>query len=188
MSKKTPETAKLNNGLPLESASDEAFTELEQLRLIVFGQAKAELESKIDALQQDVRHDIDILSSQINLRFADLNDNIQKQHAALTASIESLTTIQLEDKNVLIEHTKALESQLSSQIEMTENAGKDDADQIHKRIDDEVAKLEAGLDNTMQELLAQLEQVSKKLSSSKTDRKSLAQMLANMASNLEEDA
>ena len=186
MANNTPESPQAS--VSIESASNEALTELEQLRLIVFGQARAELESKIDALQMRLSDEMDMLQSQINTRFTDLGQTIEEQHKALKLSIQQLNDVQVEDKNTLEDANKLLESSLVSQIEMAENAGKDDAETIHKRIDQEVTKLETGLENTMQELLAQLEQVSKELSSSKTDRKTLAQMLSNMASNLEEDS
>ncbi len=185
MTKHTPEQT--SESLPVESASNESFNELEQLRLIVFGQAKQALETKIEALQQRLSEEMDMMQSQINQRFSDLTQSIESQHTALNGRLDELNNLQSEDKATLIEANQSMQAALSSQIELAENAGKDDADLIHKRIDNEVAKLESGIDTSMQDLLAQLEQVSKELSSSKTDRKTLAQMLANMASNLEED-
>lgn len=169
--------------LPVGSASNDAFSELEQLRLLVFGQAKQQLDQRIDELQQRVSDELDMQQKQFNERFSEMSTHIEQQHQAVLANLAELNNTQETDKAELIEANKTL----SSQLEMTENASKDDFVAMQKRIDHEVNQLESGLDKAKHEILAQLEQVTKELSGSKTDRKKLALLLANMASNLDAD-
>jgi acetyl-CoA carboxylase alpha subunit len=175
--------ANKKSAVNVESASNDAFGELEQLRLIVFGQAKAELETKIELLQEKLSADISDMSKQFSNNMNDLHQNMDTQFKAISAAIADVDSSREADKAALDD----ADSLLSSQLEMAENAGKDDADQIHKRIDEEVSKLETTVDTSMQNILEQLERVTNDLTSSKTDRKTLAQLLATMANNLDAD-
>ena len=76
---------------------------------------------------------------------------------------------------------------LSSELEMSDAAGKQDSDELHNRVDKEVAQLTEKYDARFAEALERLDQVTKELSSTKTDRKTLAKLLATMAVNLETD-
>jgi len=166
-----------------DTASNDAFGELEQLRLIVFGQAKVELEAKIDSLQQNLSAEIVEMSAQFSANLSDLHKNMDAQFKALSNAISDVDSSR-EANKVALDETNSV---LSSQLEMAENASKDDSDLIHKRIDEEVNKLESTVDASMHDILAQLERVTTELTSSKTDRKTLAQLLATMASNLDAD-
>lgn len=167
-----------------ENASNEAFSELEQLRLIVFGQAKVELESKIESLHQQLSTDISDMSKQFTDSLNDLHNNMDLQFKALSVSIADVDSKREANKTSLDEANAIL----ASQLEMAENGSKDDSDLLHKRIDEEVSKLETKVDASMHDILAQLERVTTDLTSSKTDRKTLAQLLATMASNLDADS
>lgn len=76
---------------------------------------------------------------------------------------------------------------LSSELEMSDAAGKQDSDELYNRVDKEVAQLTEKYDARFAEVLERLDQVTKELSSTKTDRKTLAKLLATMAVNLETD-
>ena len=175
--------ANKKSAVTVESASNDAFGELEQLRLIVFGQAKAELETKIELLQENLSADITDMNKQFTNSLNDLHQNMDTQFKALSVAIADVDSSREANKAALDD----TDSLLASQLEMAENAGKDDADRIHKRIDEEVNKLETTVDASMQNILEQLERVTTDLTSSKTDRKTLAQLLATMASNLDAD-
>lgn len=174
MAKKVPPST-------LAEASNDSLTEIDQLRQLVFGQAKIELDKKIDDLSQSLSSDIDMLQSQFNERFNAMSEQLKQQHEATLAIIEQTQHTQDDNKAELIEANK----QLHSQLEMAENAGRDDAEAIHKRIDSEVSQLDASLQQGLQEMLECLDKVTKELSSSKTDRKKLARLLSTMATDLE---
>jgi len=175
--------ASSSDHLSSKTASNEAFNELEQLRLLVFGQAKQQLDSRIDALQSQLNEDVNMLQAQFNQRITALDEKLAEQHEQLVSQINDLANIQENDKTELVQS----HASLSSQLEMAENASKDDSSFIHKRIDDEVSKLENEVSKATQDLLNKLEQVTKELSGSKTDRKKLALLLSTMASNLDAD-
>ena len=162
-------------------ASNDSLTEIDQLRQLVFGQAKLELDHKIDALSQRLSTELDMLQTQFNERMVELSEQLKQQHESTLRAIEDTQNTQEDNKAELIEQNKLLQSQL----EMAENAGRDDTDALHKRIDSEVSQLDTNLQQGLQEMLERLDNVSKELSNSKTDRKTLAQLLATMATDLE---
>lgn len=175
--------APTSDKLSSKTASNEAFNELEQLRLLVFGQAKQQLDARIDALQTQLQEETNMLQTQFNQRITALDEKLAEQHQQVIAQINDLANVQESDKSELVQS----HANLSSQLEMAENASKDDSSYIHKRIDDEVSKLEKEVDKATQDILLKLEQVTKELSGSKTDRKKLALLLSTMASNLDAD-
>ena len=173
--------------ITVSAASNDAFSELEQLRLIVFGQAKAELDERIDALQNQLTNDINAVNEQFQSRMENLQSKIEEQFAKVNTTISELDHTRENDKQNNLLALEQAQQHINSQLEMTENAGKDETDALHKRVDDEVAKLETNVEESVQDLLQKLDKVSKELSNTKTDRKTLAMLLANMASNLDAD-
>lgn len=165
----------------MTKASNDFLTEMDQLRQLVFGQAKLELEQKIDTLEQRLVQEVEALQAQLNERTNELSEQLKQQHQATLTAIEQTQSIQADDKAEFIEANK----QLLSQLEMAENANRDDAEALHKRLDAELAQLDKTVQQNLEEVLARLEQVTKDLSHSKTDRRTLAQLLATMATDLE---
>ena len=108
MTKHTPDQT--SETFPVESASNESFNELEQLRLIVFGQAKQALETKIEALQHRLSEEMDMMQTQINQRFSELTQNIESQHSALNERLDGLSSLQSEDKASLIEANQSMQA------------------------------------------------------------------------------
>ncbi|MEP0354229.1 MAG: hypothetical protein ABJH06_13470 [Paraglaciecola sp.] len=156
-------------------------SELDSLRDIVFGAAKNEIELRISALEQHTQ------------------DSFKKMELLVETNTKSLHTSmqdgfnQLEDKLALADQGQEQKSaelnayadKISSELEMAETNNKQEADELHKRIDSEVNELTVKFNHQLEEALAKLTQVSSELNSSKTDRKTLAKLLATVASNLE---
>lgn len=166
-----------------ESISSDADNELEQLRNLVFGKAKQQLEQRIEDLNHSFTKGLSTLHSELDESLADLHAKLEQQHKTTLLALTQLENTHSTDKS---EWQKAIEI-LNSQIEMAENTANDEANNIHKRIDGEVTQLESSLQKTTQDLMAHLDKVSKELSGSKTDRKKLASLLANVVSNLNAD-
>ncbi|GLR71839.1 hypothetical protein [Agaribacter marinus] len=164
-------------------ASNDALGDLEQLRMIVFGAAKQELDEKIDALNQRLSDEMQQIQTQISLQFSDMQKNIAENQQILLSKLNDTDNTQDTNQQKLIEITE----RLNSQIEMAENAGRDEAKNLHARMDNEVNALQADLADAVERLMTKLDAVSKDLTSSKTDRKTLAQLLANVATNLDAD-
>ena len=85
--------ANKKSAVTVDSASNDAFGELEQLRLIVFGQAKAELETKIELLQEKLSADISDMSKQFSNNMNDLHQNMDTQFKALSVAIADVTAV-----------------------------------------------------------------------------------------------
>ncbi len=160
-----------------------ALTELESLRQIVFGAAKSDIEQRISALEQHTE------------------DSFNKMQLTLEKNTQSLQTTmregfnQLEDKLALAsqgQDEKATElntyaDKISSELEMAEANSKQENDDLHDRLDKEIQTLTVKFTEQLNQALDKLTQVSNQLNSSKTDRKTLAKLLATVASNLETD-
>ena len=169
--------------VPVKPASNDAFSELEQLRLLVFGQAKQQLDNRIDELNHRLRDDIEKQQNQFNKKLNEINAKLDEQHQTILSALADLGSVQEADKTELLQAN----NELISQLEMADNASRDESVLMHKRIDEEVSALESNLSKTTQDIVLQLEKVTKELSGSKTDRKKLALLLANVASNLDAD-
>jgi replicative superfamily II helicase len=166
-----------------ETAGAPATSELDQLRNIVFGVAKAGLEENLRQLEQSMlqtfqKTEQDFANRLKNLH-AELDDKLSNLDDKLTKVDQSH-----DDKSAEI---SAYADKISSELEMAEAANKQDSDEIHSRIDQEIASLSKKFTTQLSEALAQLNQVSSELNASKTDRKTLAKLLATVASNLETD-
>lgn len=159
------------------------LTELESLREIVFGAAKSDIERRISALEQ---HTDD--------KFKKMQLTLEKNTQSLQTSIQDGFN-QLEDKLALAnqgQDEKAAElntyaDKISSELEMAEANNKQENDDLHERLDKEINTLTIKFTDQLNQALEKLTLVSKELNSSKTDRKTLAKLLAAVASNLETD-
>ncbi|WP_293745658.1 hypothetical protein [uncultured Paraglaciecola sp.] len=82
-------------------------------------------------------------------------------------------------------HTYA--DKISSELEMAEANSKQENDELHDRLDKEIKSLTVKFTDQLNQALEKLTQMSSDLNSTKTDRKTLAKLLATVASNLETD-
>lgn len=158
-------------------------SELDTLRDIVFGAAKAEIDERINQLEQTM------LNS-----FKQSEQSLVKHVEQINVSIED-NVHKLEDNLAKVDQQQETRSselnayadKLASELEMSDASGKQDADELHARIDKEVKALTEKYDARFAEALEKLNQVTNELGSTKTDRKTLAKLLATVASNLETD-
>jgi hypothetical protein len=160
-----------------------ALTDLESLRNIIFGAAKSDIELRISALEQHTE------------------DSFKKMQLVIEKNTQSLQVTmresfnQLEDKLALADQghdEKAAElniyaDKISSELEMAEANNKQENDDLHNRLDKEISTLTIKFTEQLNQALEKLTQVSSELNSSKTDRKTLAKLLATVASNLATD-
>ncbi|WP_395338108.1 hypothetical protein PN836_010655 [Ningiella sp. W23] len=174
---------KKSSGSVSPQASNDAFSDLEQLRLIVFGQAKQALEDKIDALNQRVSDEMNMLQEQVNQRHSELLEKLAENHSTLLQKLNELDEQQQSDKSDLSESIASV----ASELEMADNASKDDSQALHKRIDQEVDDIQDALNKAVAQLSEKLDTMNNNLATSKTDRKILAKLLANVATNLDAD-
>ncbi|MCU4675695.1 hypothetical protein N7931_08630 [Catenovulum sp. 2E275] len=165
------------------SHTPSAVDELTQLRQIVFGQAQAELEQKIANLQTSLDKGFSSLSADINHRFQKLNEQIDQNFAAMEDRIQYVDK-QHEDKSDNI-HTEL--NNLAAEHEMFAASTEKNLEQLNNELDKEANQLKDNFSHELEALKQQLNKVSAELSSSKTDRKTLANLLSTMANNLQDD-
>lgn len=159
-------------------------SELGTLRDIVFGAAKADIEQDISLLEQrTLEHfkkvEMQHASSMKNLQTA-MEDGFHKLADQLANGEQSQ-----DQKNGEL---TVYADKISSELEMAEANSKQENDELHERLDKEIKNLTVKFTAQLNQALEKLTQVSSELNSSKTDRKTLAKLLATVASNLETDA
>ncbi len=174
---------KLNKTDSDMQSSGASKSELEQLRFIVFGAAEESIENRIDAVHSELTKAIHVFKEQQIKQFSEMQIQFE---SALNALDKKLQNIDSHHENNHSDMVKANEM-LNSAIEMAESSGKDDAEALHERIDKEMAALSANFDFKYAEAMEKLSKVTHELTDTKTDRKTLARLLATMASNLETD-
>ncbi|SEL76319.1 hypothetical protein SAMN05216262_12112 [Colwellia chukchiensis] len=158
--------------------------ELTQLRQIVFGVAEQELSQQIATTHASLEQALKQQQLDFNERLAKMQDNIVQQIDKLEQKLLHV------DKSH--EQTEAImqkdPADLSSEHEMFATTTQQDFKQIEQALDHESQTLSQTFNQQLEQLKTHLDAVSKELSSSKTDRKTLAKLLATMATNLEDDA
>ncbi|MEP1447939.1 MAG: hypothetical protein ABJK37_17690 [Paraglaciecola sp.] len=173
-----------NTNEPSASSADSVeLTELESLRHIVFGAAQKDIEQRIFALEQQTKDSFKLMQQS-------MEQNTQTLQNAMRDGFN-----QLEDKLAIADQgqeAKASElhsyaDKISSELEMAEANSKQENDELHNRLDKEISALTVKFTNQLNQALEKLTQMSSELNSTKTDRKTLAKLLATVASNLETD-
>lgn len=156
-------------------------SELAQLRHIVFGEAQADLEYQLDTLRQEMQAGFEqltqALQQQMEQMQAALEDNVHQLDDRI-AGVDQL----YEEKTASLDDTT---NKLADEIEMTDANSNQQDEALHKRLDKEVQQLSDEFTRKHNHTLELLNQVKKELTSSKTDRKTLAHLLSSMASDLE---
>ncbi|GAA0859591.1 hypothetical protein [Aliiglaciecola litoralis] len=158
-------------------------SDLTTLRQIIYGAAKEELEKRVAELERRMEDSFQRAEATVNKQVQELTSAMKKGLEVLTEKVDSVDKHH-DDKNTEL-FTYA--DKLSSEMEMSDTNSRQDVDQLHTRLDSEVAQLTEKYDARFAEALDRLDQVTRELSSTKTDRKTLARLLATMAVNLESD-
>lgn len=166
-----------------EVPQPDATSELTQLRKIVFGAAEQRLVEQItltrEQLQSSLKDQEDLLSGQIK----SLGETVEQHFTTLTKKIDEVDN-QHNDNHQ--QHSQQLSS-LNSELEMLAASSQDELKELEASVERENQRLSSHFTEQLEQLKTYLEDVSKELSSSKTDRKTLAKLLAAMATNLEDD-
>lgn len=157
--------------------------ELDQLRQIVFGAAEQQLKQQISSTRSDIEHALSKQNSSFNDRLAHMQESINQRFSNLEQQLQ-LADKSHDDNEIKLEKNLA---SLSSEHEMFASATQQDFKNIEQALDNESQSLTRNFNDQLEQLKTHLESVSNELTSSKTDRKTLAKLLATMATNLEDD-
>jgi hypothetical protein len=176
-------SAKPNKAESNTEKEDPALAELEQLRFIVFGEAKKSIETRIESIHKELSNAINVLREHQIKQASEMQAQFESSLEALDKKLQNVDTHHEENHSTVIKANEIL----NSHLEIAESAGKDDADALHDRIDKEMAAITATFDSKYAEAMEKLAKVTHELTDTKTDRKTLARLLATMATNLETD-
>lgn len=166
------------------TAEEKPIDELAQLRSIVFGTAETRLIDKIAILRSDMEKSIESLDQHLSKKISELKQSVEHKFGEIDKRLSFIDKTH-DDNEANIQ--KSL-NDLYSEHEMFASATEQDFKEVNQSLDSESNNLSNNFDQQLKQLHIHLEQVSNELSSSKTDRKTLANLLATMASNLENDA
>lgn len=176
----------MSNNKNKEKAPQEpvnSIGELDQLRQIVFGDAQQQLISQIATLRSDMNNALNEQDKKISLHLDKMQADISQQLDNLDKQLSFVDKAHDDNESRLEkEHIS-----LASEYEMFAATTQQDFKNIEESLNNESATLSNGFNKQLEQLKNHLEVVSKELSSSKTDRKTLAKLLATMATNLEAD-
>jgi len=160
-----------------------AIDELAQLKEILFGQSNRAFRADLENLEARVNESFSKLNQKIENQFSDTRKLIEDQIHDLSTRLEHANT---SNANVQ-SHLQSTTDKLQSELEIAETTAKNDNDALEAHVVKELESLESLLSSRHRELLERLQQVTSELSDTKTDRKTLANLLSTMASNLTTD-
>ncbi|MDN4500818.1 hypothetical protein QX776_00235 [Alteromonadaceae bacterium BrNp21-10] len=165
------------------STTSSATEELSQLRKIVFGEAKQGLEQQLANLQRSLDQGLSSLHAEFSDKLQKFQDDTDKRFAEAEDRLQYVDK-QHDDKED--ELHKALNN-LGAEHDSFSIATDKNLQQLNDALDNESSRLSEHFEQQISALKSELEKVSNELHSSKTDRKTLAKLLATMATNLEDD-
>ena len=173
-----------NKNTKKEPQQNEApVDELDQLRQIVFGVAEQQLKKQIALTRSDLEHALNTQSINFTQRLDKMQENINQRFSDIERQIQHLDKTH-DDNELVIQKDLA---NLASEHEMFATSTQQDFKTMEQSLDSGSQTLTHNFNEQLEQLKTHLESVSKELSSSKTDRKTLAKLLATMATNLEDD-
>ncbi|MDO6568194.1 hypothetical protein Q4561_14065 [Alteromonas sp. 1_MG-2023] len=167
----------------VEAEVPQAADELTQLREILFGQTNRAFKADLASLESRINDNFATLNNQLEVQFNDIRKLIDNQVQDLSQKLEGSNNANNNVQNQL----KATTDKLQSELEIAETSAKNDNDTLEAHVVKELDSLESVFSKRHQELLERLQQVTSELSETKTDRKTLANLLSTMASNLATD-
>ncbi|NRD74213.1 hypothetical protein HQQ94_13400 [Shewanella sp. VB17] len=163
--------------------STSSLGELDQLRKIVFGDAQQQLIAKLTKLRSDTEQAQDTQDKKFSLCIDKMQRDFIYKLEELDKRINAVDKMH-DDNEADIQKNH---ENLTCEHEMFAAATREDFKNIDQSLHNESDTLSKTFNDQLEQLKKHLEDVSKDLRFSKTDRKTLAQLLATMAINLEDD-
>ena len=183
MADKKPKDQQAQDVNETQSAPQPA-DELAQLRELLFGQTNRAFRADLSALESRVNDSFAKLNTHLDDQFNDIRKLIDQQISELSNQLASAN----DNHSNVQEQLQNTTDKLQSELEIAETAAKSDNDALEAHVVKELESLDNLFSKRHQELLEKLQQVTSELSESKTDRKTLANLLSTMATNLATDS
>lgn len=172
-----------NKSVKKEAQNATPVNELDQLRQIVFGAAEQQLKQQLASVRSDIEQAIKNQNSSFNARLDTMQEDISQRFSDIEQQLQHADKAH-ENNEAVIQKDLA---NLASEHEMFATSTQQDFKTMEQSLNSESQLLTRNFNDQLENLKTHLEAVSKELSSSKTDRKTLAKLLATMATNLEDD-
>jgi len=182
---KTDHTQEVASSQPQsEPPTTNPLTELEQLRHIVFGEAQNRLSNQISTLRSDMEKALSSQQKQFTEHLAQMQESTDQQFAQLNDQLQLSDSIHDDNESNL---QKNIDNAVAEH-DLFAAATKQNFATAAQSLASESNSLSDNFDAQIEQLKQYLESVSRDLTSSKTDRKTLASLLATMATNLQDES
>jgi len=168
---------------PIKENNEQQDNEIFQLRDIIFGESKRELELRVNQMEKEFTERLTALEKQIMKK-------IQQAQSQLDASINKLESMMQAIDKSHIEREQSIDDHLSatqSELEAFSTASRQESQDIIKQIQTQATLLTDEFSKKYEEAMNQLKTVSDNLETNKTDKVALANLLREVAINLEQD-
>ncbi len=175
LSSKKPNTSET---IDIPSSDDQLFA----IRNLLFGEQVKQLESKIH--EQDIKFNekLDRIEALILKNHEDVSREINAASQRMANDLESNRIEHVSQESILEDTLSNLSDRLSAHQEHTDNNFKDALNTLNRTADE----INHSLQREVEQLTLKLNAASTELSTNKADRKTLANLLESMASNLTE--
>ncbi len=157
-------------------------SQLLEIRELLFGEQVSSLQQTIQQHNEETKARLDALESMINQYSADTAKKIDQLSAKIAEDIESNRLEHVSQEAVLEDKLEGLGGNLDNYQQTTEKEFK----QTHELISKQHAEMSKALQGETEKLSTQIETVAEELTTNKADRKTLANLLESMATNLTE--
>lgn len=158
--------------------------QLKEIQQLLFGEQITGVYQAIDDLSQQNQKQFSELDKQIKKSIESLKTSTNKKLDELSKHVAKKEDESKNRDALLEDEASSLQQELSAFQQLTESNQND----LEKQLFSEADKLAADMDEKYNDLLEKLGSASGDLSDRKTDRKTLAALLVNMADSLESDS
>lgn len=177
--KKNKKAETINTAQPIDPQA-----QLKEIQQLLFGEQMANLNDSIEELSKQNQKQFADMDHLIKKTTDSLKTNLNKQLDELSQHVEKLSSDSQNRDSLLEDETNSLQQALNVFQAQTEAAQND----LEKLLFSEADKLAVDIDSKYKDMLEKLGSASSDLSDTKTDRKTLANLLVNMANSLEGDS
>lgn len=179
-------TTKKSNKKDTESSPDimDPQAQLREIQQLLFGQQVAEVRQTIETLSSHNEKQFAEMDRQITQSIKELKTHLSNRLDDLSSHVTQLNE-DAQNRDALIEgEVSSLQQDLDAFQKQTLAA----QDSLESQLFAEAEKLAADMEGKYKDVLEKLGSASGDLSDRKTDRKTLAELLVNMANSLEGEA
>lgn len=169
-----------------DGAIDPVASSVDQIRDIIFGREMSAYEQRFALLEKQIQDATEALRADIQQRLDALDAHVKAETKALTNRL----TKENEDRNKAFDKVAATDKSnreaIHERIDKVEESGGETADEIRQQLMSETQQAREALEMRSDELRKLMDEQVAAIQHQKTDRETLADLLADMAARLKE--